>query len=189
MQRHAFPKTSSMPKEAQELGTAAQVPYTASLPSPPIFFTSSLRSLPSPAQSTLQAHIWTTRACFTASATHFLSHVPLHAISLIMLDITLDPNVIARTMHDMMNRMLKLQIQVSKKCLKKGRVLFLDWRILETMLIDDDYQWNTLADSGSRRAFAGCLKWECHDNDGGDDGMKMMMKVKECFDWKEAIRL
>ena len=189
VQRHAFPKTSSMPKEAQELGTAAQVPYTASLPSPPIFFTSSLRSLPSPAQSTLQAHIWTTRACFTASATHFLSHVPLHAISLIMLDITLDPNVIARTMHDMMNRMLKLQIQVSKKCLKKGRVLFLDWRILETMLIDDDYQWNTLADSGSRRAFAGCLKWECHDNDGGDDGMKMMMKVKECFDWKEAIRL
>ena len=190
-QRHPSPKTTSMPEEAQEPRTAAQVPHTGSLPSPPIFLASSLQTLPSPAQKTLQAQIWSTRASFTASTTHFLSHIPFHTISLILLDITLDPSIIARTIHDMMARLLKLKIQALATCLKKARVLFLDWRILETMRIDDDYHWNALANSGSRMAFAGCLKWECHacdDDNGCDDGTKMLMTVKECFDWKEAFR-
>jgi DNA ligase-4 len=186
---HPSSKTSTMPEEAQEMRTAAQVRCTSFLPSPPVFLASSLRTLPSPAQKTLQAQMWSTRASFTASAGHFLSHVPFHGISLVLLDITVDPNMIARTIHDMMARLLKLKIQASATCLRKGRVLFLDWRVLETMRIDDDYHWSALADSGSKRAFAGCLKWEVHaDNDDeGHDGTKILMKVKECFDWKEAI--
>jgi DNA ligase-4 len=184
-QHHRPAEPSHRLEEAQELQKAMKPPYPSILPAPPLLLTPSLH-FHSPAKTTtLQAHLWSTNTSFTTSFSHFLSHIPFHAITIALLDITMDPIKIAHDMHDMMTRLVALEVQFPAKGRLNGRVLFLDLRVLETMTGGQD-DWIALAGPISRGLFAGCLKWECEDH---GDGTKRNVKVRDCFDWKEAIRL
>lgn len=97
----------------------------------------------------------------------------------------MDPDKIARDIHDMVNGLVALEDRFPEGGRRKGRLLFLDWRVLETMRIGKDDR-DVLKDQSSRRFFAGCLLWKC---DESDDGTKSSMTTTECFEWNEAIRL
>lgn len=184
-QHHRPPEPIHLLQEAQEVQRVVKSPCTSILPAPPLLLTPSLHFHSEAKRNTLQAHLWSTNNSFTTSFSHFLSHVPFHAVTIALLDIRMDPVKIAHDMHDMMTRLVALEDQFPEKGRLNGRVLFLDLQVLETMTGGTD-DWIASADARSSGLFAGCLKWECEDY---DDGRKRKVKVRDCFDWKEAIRL
>lgn len=187
--RHPQPEeTSHLPENRHSRARARSSPSTPILsipPPPPLLLTLTLHSLSTPQTNTLQALLWSTDASFTASMRTFLSHIPFHATTVALLDITMDPDKIARDIHDMVNGLVALEDRFPEGGRRKGRLLFLDWRVLETMRIGKDDR-DVLKDQSSRRFFAGCLLWKC---DESDDGTKSSMTTTECFEWNEAIRL
>lgn len=176
------PETPSLSDQRPECQTVEQTPHMPMLPPPPLLLTSSSAD----AMKTILPHLWSTDISFTTSSAHFLAHVPFHAVTIILLDITASSTKTAHTIRDIMDGLLALTFRATGR--QRGHVLFMDWRFLEAMKDGKD-QWEALASSSSRGCFAGCLKWDvdrCGENENVETKRSAM--VRECFDWKEAIR-
>jgi DNA ligase-4 len=185
---HPPPRPAHLPKEAQTKQTTRSTSTpTPPPPAAPLLLSPSLQSLPTTETHNLQAQIWATNASFTTSTATFLFHIPFHATTITLLDITINPTEIAQEMRDMMDRLIvALGQQYSGNGRQRGRVLFLDWRVLKTMWNGKDGR-GVLVDSSWKGLYAGCLKWE-YTNES-DDGTKDYVHITDCFNWIEAIRL
>ena len=180
--RHCLNEPSVLPTPPTSSPTDAKVPGKSSMSAStaPLLLGESLTHLSTHPARPLDGLLRSTSVGFTYSQTYFMHSLFTSLEPHIVLVDTERPDSVATEIGKMGRSLRGQALSSDSSATRKGRVVFLDWSVLRTMVHAE------IPHAEAKKAFAGCLAWDCGDQKHlrGNE----TVKVSAVWNWEEACK-